>query len=125
MAGYGVFSLADLETEAIEALNQAVAAVPNGEVAVWGTNHFYDLENKRRLTFDLSSLLQKWVGSQPPLPKLTIAGMILVNVGAGHDADWWRAYRPTLQTPEYEMWSRVFYFLRRRRWQRSVLRNTN
>jgi len=113
------------ETEAIEALNQAVAVVPNGEMAVRGTNHFYDLENRRHLTFDLSSLLRKWAGSQPPLPKLTIAGMILANVGTGHDADWWRACQPTLQTPEYEMWSRAFYFLRRGRWQRSILRKTN
>ncbi len=113
-----------IETEAIEALNQAAAAVPNGEAAVRRTNLFYDLEDRRRLTFDLSSLLRKWVGSQPPLPKLTVAGMILVNVGTGHDADWWRACQPILQTPEYEMWSRVFYFLRRRRWQRSILRKT-
>ena len=113
------------ETEAIEALNQAVAAVPNGKVAVRETNHFYDLENRRHLTFDLSSLLRRWAGSQPPLPRLTIAGMILANVGTGHDADWWRACQPTLQTHEYEMWSRAFYFLRRRRWQRSILRMTN
>ncbi len=68
------------EAEAVEALNQAVAAVPNGETAVWETNLFYNLEDRRRLTFDLPSLLQKWVGSQPPLPKLTVAGR---NVVAG------------------------------------------
>lgn len=108
------------EDDAINILNAAAQAVPNGARQVERTEDFYDLESpSKKLSFDIRGVLRRWLGSSAEPNRLIVASMLLATIGTGDDVEWWRALEPDTRSDAHEPWANAMYSLRRRRWHRS------
>jgi hypothetical protein len=109
------------EKSAIETLNACAAAVPEGDWEVRRADYFSHLKDKRRVSFDFKELLKRWLGCSPNAKQISVAAMLMDDIGTSEDVAWWRKLEPPSNEPAHQIWSNMFYILRIRRWQKPEL----